>query len=505
MNRFDELQAGHQRLLDQRDAGGDEQALVQAVQAYIEAVKAGAEQVTDTRERGQLKANLRFWGAYIYEKTRVYPDTTLRPATLAPVPPPLPAAAPPPPPPPPTGAAAPAAPSYPPAQAAPPRPPVGMATAPAQPPASPPVWPKEVASEPLPMAGPPRRAWLLTAGAILGALVICIVLVSLLRRPLPTAAPTQAPAAVVTPAPAAATSEPAAEKPTRTPFVTRTPTPFQETVVPTISSATISAFMTEAALGGNTGGNPSSTPTPWLPDSGGGGSMVEAVTYRAQVSAGPPAADCAGSANTLTLDFSGIIREALDFLGPNPGFHMEPFTVEVSQAGSGRPVVPPQTLPWDNRSAQNPVLRLQTGTGEQTLLVQVRQPRLLFDTVIIQFLGGCRRSQVRIAYTRDPNGPDLKMLHVGQGAFVLSPLDVNWTLVTWGPVGVTNSWIARLKPLGVGGDGNYIIYLLEANELIEQGLLVTGAECTPAEQTVVVVSNGQSALRYLSLVAPCDR
>ncbi|HEX7973555.1 MAG TPA: hypothetical protein VF498_04030 [Anaerolineales bacterium] len=82
---------------------------------------------------------------------------------------------------------------------------------------------------------------------------------------------------------------------------------------------------------------------------------------------------------------------------------------------------------------------------------------------------------------------------------------MNWVLVTWGPLGSTGAWIARLNLQGVGGDGNYIFYSPENNELIEGQLNVAGMLCASAERSVAVISNGQSAVRFLSLAAPCDR
>src|SRR5512146_1555909 len=86
MSKYDELQAGHQRLLELREQAGDPAALLQAAQAYIEQVKTGAQDVPDLRDRSQLRANLRFWAAFVFEQTKNYPDTTLLPYNRPPAP-----------------------------------------------------------------------------------------------------------------------------------------------------------------------------------------------------------------------------------------------------------------------------------------------------------------------------------------------------------------------------------------------------------------------------------
>lgn len=99
MTTFDQLQAGHQQLLGELSAPVDAAAFLDRVKAYIDQVCEAAQDVPAPRDRDQLRANLRFWASYVYDRTGVYPRTTLRPASsssgsAAPAPPPQPAAAP---------------------------------------------------------------------------------------------------------------------------------------------------------------------------------------------------------------------------------------------------------------------------------------------------------------------------------------------------------------------------------------------------------------------------
>ncbi|MBI5566155.1 MAG: hypothetical protein HY870_14760 [Chloroflexi bacterium] len=84
MTPFDELQREHEQLLEQAD--------VAAVVAYIDRARAQAAQIGDPRERDQLRANLRYWASYVYDRNGTYPATTLLPAAMGKsiVPPPTP-------------------------------------------------------------------------------------------------------------------------------------------------------------------------------------------------------------------------------------------------------------------------------------------------------------------------------------------------------------------------------------------------------------------------------
>jgi len=77
---YEELQAEHQRLLGLRDAGTEPAELIEPVQQYIEQIKVLAEEIPAPRDRDQLRAILRFWANWVFERSGVYPDMTLRPA-----------------------------------------------------------------------------------------------------------------------------------------------------------------------------------------------------------------------------------------------------------------------------------------------------------------------------------------------------------------------------------------------------------------------------------------
>lgn len=78
MAPFDELQREHERLLEKAEA-----ADIAEVIAYIDRARALSAQVGDPRERDQLRANLRYWASYAYDRNGTYPTTTLLPAAIA--------------------------------------------------------------------------------------------------------------------------------------------------------------------------------------------------------------------------------------------------------------------------------------------------------------------------------------------------------------------------------------------------------------------------------------
>ena len=80
---YEQLQSEHQRLLGDLDARSESDAFLVEVKNYIEHVQAAAQQVAASRDRGQLRANLRYWASFVYDRTGTYPDTTMRPSDVA--------------------------------------------------------------------------------------------------------------------------------------------------------------------------------------------------------------------------------------------------------------------------------------------------------------------------------------------------------------------------------------------------------------------------------------
>jgi hypothetical protein len=94
MSSFQELQQKHIDLLRHYETNKESADFIKQVREYIEQVLSASRQIGDSRERNQLRANLRFWGAYIYDNTGTYPNLTLLPSEAAAEPTPAPQPAP---------------------------------------------------------------------------------------------------------------------------------------------------------------------------------------------------------------------------------------------------------------------------------------------------------------------------------------------------------------------------------------------------------------------------
>jgi len=81
---FASLQKLHESLLQQQQKVSEtnQQEFIHEVKEYIEKAKAGGSNIASTRERDQLRANLRYWANYIYSTDKTFPDTELAPSAV---------------------------------------------------------------------------------------------------------------------------------------------------------------------------------------------------------------------------------------------------------------------------------------------------------------------------------------------------------------------------------------------------------------------------------------
>lgn len=86
MADFNQLQTEHQQLLSYAEQTADKATVARTAADYVARVRAASAQISDPRQRDQLRANLRYWGAFVYEHTGEYPSTTLQPSTAPAVP-----------------------------------------------------------------------------------------------------------------------------------------------------------------------------------------------------------------------------------------------------------------------------------------------------------------------------------------------------------------------------------------------------------------------------------
>jgi len=75
LSKFEALVTRHEELLELQK----EQDIAEKAQIYIEQVIAASSQIAAPHKRDQLRANLRYWAGYVYDKKGVYPSIELAP------------------------------------------------------------------------------------------------------------------------------------------------------------------------------------------------------------------------------------------------------------------------------------------------------------------------------------------------------------------------------------------------------------------------------------------
>ena len=82
-DNFQSLQNIHESLLQKQIKITDENRdqFNKEVKDYIEQTKQAGSNIFSTRERDQVRANLRYWANYVYSIEKIVPDTELAPST----------------------------------------------------------------------------------------------------------------------------------------------------------------------------------------------------------------------------------------------------------------------------------------------------------------------------------------------------------------------------------------------------------------------------------------
>ena len=75
-----ELSARHQALLDLIESAEQGSLVAEAQEFVAQLAKSGAD-IGDPRERSQVRALMRFWSSFIYDRTGRFPEIELLPAT----------------------------------------------------------------------------------------------------------------------------------------------------------------------------------------------------------------------------------------------------------------------------------------------------------------------------------------------------------------------------------------------------------------------------------------
>ena len=468
------LQVEHERLLGRLDDTGgspcpgpppppieelsfETQALIHEARAYIERCRAEAEWVSDSRDRSQLRANLRFWASFLLNCTGSFPDTTLRPAR-----------------------------PFLPELSGLPKPPVsnpGMVETAgrsslnahsldnSEPSGNEQMedLPEEDAPEDSVETFAATPTWSSRFSRFIGLFAILIVgivplaavcLALSLFYNLDNANPWILPGNAAT------------------------------------QTATAATLRTTATPGLATPSQPSPTVGPLLPDQSSDLRLLVAeVTF--------------GKSPTEETGCTPVLMLSLDAPSATGGTPIPPGQVVVSSAGADGYVLQENLEP----GAAPLSLRLEEKAPGQTnldWLVQVNHPWLGIETVILPgiLFENCAHSEISVTY-RPVEGAEVWQQALETASS--NNLNLSWKLLTWGPDALDGQeWVAVMKLQASGGNENYLYFargdlaapagVSQSNGLLVSDQVVLGQErCASAMAQVGVTSAGQSLNRALAV------
>ena len=448
MTKFDELKAEHQRLLAEHDAGGDEAAVLVSAQNYIESIRVDAEQVPDPRDRDQLRSYLRFWGAYVYDRTGTYPESSLRPAL----------------------------------QVEKPR--------------------RKKWDWRWALGG---AILLIVVAFIFGSSLFFVsnrnASLEFSKTPIAKTA-TQAPGAVeateTVPQPSPSSTPLSASptpSPTSIPIATSTPTSMK--VTPGPSTATVAVLLTQAAEAATREVEQIITaiPTvgsegPLIPETGGGGGGFLGTLVDAEVRGVDGWDWCTSGLLEVNIEDPKLVFDDNATL-----------TLWVDPAGSQRFLR--QEITVDQPKVLMDLANL--GGTDTYALLHLEHPQFPSKDVIFHFSSACKAERLLVTYRATD-----EWLSFEEEPPRNQNLSLVWRLVTWGPEPMTDNqegrWVATLDLGGQGGDGSYIYWksndygYLDITENTQ--VLIRGWACSPGSMVVGVTSAGQSLARQIVLQAP---
>jgi len=446
MTKFDELKAEHQRLLAEHDAGGDDAALLVSAQGYIERIRVEADQVPDPRDRDQLRSYLRFWGAYVYDRTGTYPESSLRPAL--------------------------------------------QVEAPRRK-----KWDWRWA-----LGGVIFliivAVFVVAGGGLLANRSANLELSKTSIARITTEAPAMVEATETMPQPSpSSTPLSASSTPSPTSVPTATSTPTNVKFTPEPSTATIAVLLTQAAEAATREVEQIITaiPTvgsegPLIPETGGGGFLGTLVDAEVR--------------GVVGWDWctSGLLEVSI--ADPKLVFDENAtLTLWVDPAGSQR--VLRQEITIDQPKVLIDLANL--GGTDTSALLHLEHPQFPSKDLIFHFGAACKAERLLVTYRAVD-----EWLSFEEEPPRNQNLSLVWRLVTWGPAPMTDNqegrWVATLDLGGQGGDGSYIYWksndygYLDITENTQ--VLIQGWACNPGSTVVGVTSAGQTLAREIVLQAP---
>jgi hypothetical protein len=461
MSKFEDLQSIHQQLLSRLESAERPDQLLPQVQAYVEQVRKESEQVSGPRDREQLRANLRFWGRFIFDLTGFFPEVTLRPALEQPI--------------------EPVEPKLPPEDAV------------------------ELKPEPVNWT----RRILIGFGLIA---ILCLVIGSAgffyanNRAEARIATATALARAATATASMSGTGEPSTDDSDGDGL-----TDTEESNIgtdpdnPDTDGDTLSDGMEVNQTGTSPldpdsdndgmddnvdpdpGQAPTRTPTPEpspLPSATPTLEISETAVgfLAAQASIAHPQG-CQGRDVEILLNPSNLLEQGA----------LDRAVIEVREAGTG------EVIARTKSPGPGQALRLdlsESGTAnDASYIVSIKHPSLTFSDVILQYSADCSRNRALLDFVAE------KIPVHGSDAEGSNGLTLDWRLITWGPSPSEDSWVAMVQLTARGGDSQYI-YWAGSEPITDDQLLVTGKPCESASMTIGVTSGGLVTTEELIILSP---
>lgn len=133
--------------------------------------------------------------------------------------------------------------------------------------------------------------------------------------------------------------------------------------------------------------------------------------------------------------------------------------------------------------------------NDLTVLLEIVQPGTTGSSVIVEFPADCSRNETTVAYKAERSASLIAAPRFADN------LSLAWDLLTWGPSPSGDTWVAKVRLRGSGGNGQYI-YWVDGQPLEGDLLIIEEPACEEARRAIAVSSGGEVVLQELVLVSP---
>jgi hypothetical protein len=453
MTTFDEINQKHQALLVRRESIQDPAELVDEAQRFLQEIEADSAKVVRTREREQVRGIIRYWAAFLFDQTHVYPQTSLQP----------------------------------------PDPTLAQA--------------EEAATRQGFLAFLRQRLTPVNLLlVILAILLLCVLGVwagnslilynaSAIIKRTPTVPTeialegTMVGTEAVGELPSTATRTQAATETSQpTPQATRT---MEASATPGLSLTPDRPLPSATPTATATRPQATATQEPNLP---GFSSLIPVLNLPAT----PPIHPQDYACTSFAIRISAALGEAVAG-NEKLASAWDQAVLQVIPMGAAGAAVKIQPTP----GAETVISLAITGAAlENYYLLHVESSHFESLDILFLYSKGCQQAEMKVGYILGE-----KELVGSRGLTQVGGLSLGWRLVTWGPVPGADAqgWAALLQLDASGGNGDYVYWESQDGKsapLAGDQVLITGAACQTGEKVVGVTSAGQAATRLVRILAP---